>query len=62
MTFNELNRDQLIELKQHMLCQRGDPSWGELADADSLISDEEAFAEYGDVEFVPEDFACSVCA
>ena len=61
MTFNELNRDQLIELKQHMLGQWGDPSWGELADADSLISDEKAFAEYGDVEFVPEDFACSVC-
>lgn len=40
MTVHELSRDQLIELKQHMLCEQGSPSYGELADADELISDE----------------------
>lgn len=61
MTVYDLNRDQLIEVKQRMLTERLDergesPSWGELADADDIISDEEVFAEYGDTEFVPEDF------
>ena len=45
MTVHELTREQLIELKQHMLCEQGSPSYGELADADELVSDEAAFAE-----------------
>ena len=33
------------------------PSWGELADADTLVSDEELEAEFGGTEFVPDDFS-----
>ena len=43
MTVHELTREQLIELKQHMLCEQGSPSYGELADADELVSDETVF-------------------
>lgn len=61
MTVNELNRDQICQLKQQMLVERMDsqgesPSWGELADADILISDAEVMAEFCSVEFVNEDF------
>ena len=34
------------------------PSYGELAAASELISDEDAFAEYADVEFTDDDFCC----
>lgn len=37
------------------------PSWGELCDADALISDEMARAEFGGVEFSPEDFSPPEC-
>lgn len=61
MTVYDLNRDQLEQVKQRMLMERYDehgetPSYGELADADNLISDEEVYEEYGGTEFVPEDF------
>lgn len=59
MTVHELSRDQLIELKQHMLCEQGSPSYGELADADELISDEKVFEEYCDTDFVKDDFFCT---
>ena len=61
MTVYDLNRDQLEQVKQRMLMERYDergesPSWGELAEADDIISDEEVYEEYGGTEFVPEDF------
>lgn len=56
MTVHELSRGQLIELKQHMLCEHGSPSYGELADADELISDEATFAEFDATEFTEDDF------
>nr|DAD87552.1 MAG TPA: hypothetical protein [Siphoviridae sp. ctAUQ2] len=64
MTVQELNRDQLVEIKQSMLLERMDaegdwPSWGEMADADSLISDEDVFEEYANTEFTEDDFFCS---
>lgn len=59
MTVHELTREQLIELKQHMLCEQGSPSYGELADADELVSDETAFAEYDTTEFSEDDFFCT---
>lgn len=60
MTFAELSREQKIELKQNMLFERlGNPSYGELADADLLVSDEELEREHGNTEFVPEDFMSS---
>lgn len=61
MTVQELNRDQLIQLKQQMLMERMDaegdsPSWGELADADSLISDEDVQSEFAGTMFTTGDF------
>lgn len=61
MTVQELNRDQLIQLKQEMLMERMDaeddcPSWGELADADSLISDEDVQSEFAGIIFTTGDF------
>ena len=58
MSVRELNRDQLVQLKQNYLCEiQHSVSWGELACADSLISDETIFAEYAGYFFVEEDFA-----
>ena len=64
MTFDELNEDQRLELKQSYLTKKMDergesPSYGELADADSLVSDSELEKEYGGTEFSPDDFMCS---
>jgi len=46
MTLKELNGDQRLKLKQDILTRRMDekgesPSWGELADADNLVSNQE---------------------
>lgn len=64
MTVYDLNRDQLVELKQHYLTEQMDargesPSWGELADADEIISDEEIYDEYAGTIFSPDDFSSS---
>ena len=61
MKLKELNGEQRLQLKQDILTRRMDekgesPSWGELADADRLVTDEELEAEFGDTEFVPDDF------
>lgn len=61
MDVHDLTRDQLIELKHAYLC-RGDeqPSWHDLACADEIVSDAEVFEEYAGVDFVPDDFFCSM--
>ena len=61
MKVGDLNRDQLTELKQHIVTERNyAKGWGasyqELADADSLVSDDEVFEEYGGTEFSEDDF------
>ena len=61
MKLKDLNGDQRLQLKQRILTDRMDakgesPSYGELADADTLVTDEELEAEFGDTEFVPDDF------
>lgn len=59
----DLSREQMIELKQNYYCeQHDDASYGELADIDLLVSDEEIYKEYWDTEFSPDDFACSAAA
>ena len=62
MKLKDLNDDQRKQLKERILTDRMDakgesPSYGELADADTLVTDEELEAEYGDTEFVPDDFS-----
>jgi len=61
MTIKDLTRDQLIQLKQRQLISRSEgmpegPSWGELADADLLISDAELEDIFGGVDFCEDDF------
>ena len=65
MTVRELNRSQMIELKQDHICKTYDeldgstPSIGTLADADRIVPDWMMFEEYDDVEFSEDDFFCS---
>ena len=57
MNVYELNRDQLVQLKEELLMQTlKDCSYGELCAADSLISDETIYEEHEGTVFVPEDF------
>ncbi len=61
MTVKELTREQMLALKQAYLTERLDreenrsPSYGELADADELISDEEVLSAYEGVMFSADD-------
>ena len=62
MKLKDLNNDQRLQLKQELLRRRLEEkgegiSYGELADADTLVTDEELEAEFGDTEFVPDDFS-----
>ena len=60
MSVKDLTREQLIELKQRYYTERNENvSYGELADIDNLVSDNEIFEEYGDITFVEEDFLCN---
>ena len=62
MSLDELTRDQITTLKQNMLVAQADrgerdaPSYGELADADEIVSDSAVCEEYAGTDFVPEDF------
>lgn len=62
MSLEELTCDQITSLKQYMLIEQADrgerdaPSYGELADADEIVSDSAVREEYAGTEFVPEDF------
>lgn len=64
MSIRELTRDQLTEVKQNLLCEILDenehrsPSYGEFAEVDEIISDEEVYAAYDCTEFTEDDFSC----
>ena len=61
MSINELTREQMTELKQNYYCeQHDDASYGELADIDLFVSDDEITEVYGNTEFSPDDFACTM--
>ena len=36
-----------------------EPSYGELANVDELISDDEVYAEFDYIDFVKDDFFCN---
>lgn len=61
MEVTALTRDQLVELKGNSLDERmdGSASWGEIADADEIISDAEIFEAYAGYEFGNDDFSCT---
>ena len=62
MTINELTKAQIIQLKERMLddeCyekEKRGASYGELTEADSLISDEEVRKHFEGTVFSEEDF------
>jgi hypothetical protein len=58
MTVHDLNREQLTEIKERYYIDHHPDgvSYGELADIDALVSDDEVFTEYEGIEFVPDDF------
>lgn len=61
LNITDLNRDQLIELKQAMYTENNeDVSWEELANVDELVSDIDVFERYSGVSFTKDDFSCSV--
>ena len=60
MSVYELSKNQLIELKQNYLCEvQKNVSYGELCDADNIISDEEIFQTYSCTDFSSKDFVCA---
>ena len=60
MSVYELSKNQLIELKQNYLCEvQKNVSYGELCDADNIVSDEEIFQTYSCTDFSSEDFMCA---
>lgn len=62
MSVRELTSEEMVFLKVCLLMENLDknegrsPSWGELAVADELVSDEEVFAAYEGTVFSPDDF------
>ena len=70
----QLSKDQLLELKQRYLTKLADegnyaevldvdynePSYWDLANADELFSDDFIFEHYADVDFVNDDFFCTM--
>lgn len=75
MNVRELNKDQMLELKQNYLtkladegsyaevmnCDYNEPSYWDLANADDIVPDDVIFREYDNVFFVPDDFFCTCC-
>lgn len=59
MKLKDLTDEERLELKQNYLTRDNDVSYGELADADQLVTDEELEAEYGSIEFTTDDFFCN---
>ena len=71
MDVRDLNRQQLIELKQRYMTQMADegmfaeifgvdydaPSWDDMANADELVPDDVVFCNWEGVDFVEEDFS-----
>lgn len=62
MGVRELNREELIELKQNYYCNElgNNASYGELANIDNIVTDEEIFNFYDYVDFVKDDFFCNM--
>lgn len=57
MGVQELNREQMICLKQSILCNRDiTTDWLSLVQADNIISDEEIYNEYNGIIFTEDDF------
>ena len=67
MDYRDLTNEQRLEFKQRVLMERNDErgegtSYGEIADAGRLVSDEDAESKAAGIEFSPDDFSCGVAA
>lgn len=74
MDVRDLSKEQMLELKQMYLTQLADegsyaevldvdhnePSYYDLANADDIVPDDVIFRNYEGVDFVDDDFFCSV--
>ena len=66
MTVRELNREQYKELCQDYITrfwtdfekETTSPSWGDLAYADELVSEDIIYNYYDGIEFTEDDFFC----
>ena len=60
MTIDKLTASQREQLKVAVLedVLGHEPSWGEIAWADDIVSDEYIEEEFAGVNFVEEDFGC----
>ena len=62
MSIYELNREQMEYIKANWLDsylmehENRNISWGEMAEADSIVPDDTMFEEYSGTDFVEEDF------
>lgn len=61
MRLKDLDNDQLDELRVEIVFKMAEaegrsPSYSEIADAGETVAYQELEREYGDIEFVPEDF------
>lgn len=73
MNVHDLNKEQMLELKQRYLMQLTDegsfadvldvdynePSQWDLANAEDIVPDDVVFRQYTDVYFTPDDFFCT---
>lgn len=73
MNVRDLNREQIIELKERYLVMLADegnyasvlnvdydePSQHDLANADDIVPDDIIFTHYEDTDFAPDDFFCT---
>ena len=60
MKVDELNRDELTELKRNYYSEKNkNVSYGELSIIDDLVTDAEIYKEYEGTEFTREDFFCN---
>lgn len=74
MDVRDLSREQLVELKERYLTQLADegtfaevlgvdydaPSYWDMANADEIVPDDVIYRQYEGVDFVKDDFFCSV--
>jgi len=57
----DLTREELIELKERYYCEENyNISYGELANIDEIVSDEEILSEYDGYAFSNDDFFCNM--
>ena len=59
MHIHELNTNQLAQAKVNYWTEKNgaDISYGEIANIDSFVSDEEIFEAYGHIDFCEDDFS-----